>query len=513
MYKRLFPCRILLTTLLTLALLTAANGRLITCTQTSNNTGRSSQRKTDIAARIQRVENGLLPPTVIKGQPLPQMKLAERMKYYKIPGVSIAVINNYKIEWTRGYGVREAGTNEAITPDMLFQAGSVSKVVTAVATMSLVQQGKLSLDEDVNKKLSSWKVPENEFTKEQKVTIRRILTHTAGLTPSSSGEYPLGSEVPTLLQVLDGQKPANTPPIRVIFIPGSIYGYSGSGFFILQQLLIDVTGKPFPRLMQEMIFNPLKMKDSTFEQPLPQSFQTRAATGHYPGDTVVKGKWETKPEMAAAGLWTTAPDLARFAIEMQKSKVGKSKKILSKEMTDQMLTPQQSQMSGGEGISVEGRGLGFELNVGKNFIGFGHGGRTTGYVCQLIAFDDGKGAVIMTNGYNQGLIREILRSIAHEYGWSKYQAIERVVIDLTPQVLEEYAGEYEFPEGRTPRIGVVSVKNGKLYFDGILLQAESETRFFGTGEATYVFNKDEKGQVKEMIFEVGTLKLTAKKIK
>ncbi len=472
-----------------------------------------SQNKSDVAGRIQRVENGLLPAAVLKSQPLPQMKLSDRMKFHKIPGVSIAVINNYKIEWARGYGVREAGANEGITPDTLFQGGSVSKVTTALATMRLVQQGKLNLDEDVNKKLVLWKVPENEYTKNEKVTIRRILTHTAGLSGSSSGDYPVGAEVPTLLQILDGQKPANTPPIRVVYVPGSKQFYSSSSFFVLQQLLVDVTGKPFPQLMREMILRPLKMEGSTFEQPIPQSLQARAASGHYPGDKVVEGKWHIKPEMAAAGLWTTASDLARFAIEIQKSKVGKSNKILSKETTNRMLAPQEGQISGGEGVLLEQRGLGFELKTGNKSVRFSHGGRTTGYNCQLIAFDNGQGVAVMTNGYNQGLVREILRSVAQEYGWTEYLPIERVVINLDARLLENYVGEYEFPEGRTPRVSVVSVKDGKLYLDGMLLQAESETRFFGVGEATYIFNKNEKGDVKEMVYDVGAIKLTAKKIK
>src|SRR5918993_1516566 len=171
MYKQLFlsPCRVLLTALLTLPLSTAASRGGITSTQAAVNAGSSSQREADLAARTRRVENGLLPPTVIKGQPLPRMGLAERMKYHKIPGVSIAVINDYKVGWARGYGVREAGTDEGVTPDTLFQAGSVSKAITAVATMRLVQQRKLKLDEDVNEKLVLWKVPEKEVTKKEKI--------------------------------------------------------------------------------------------------------------------------------------------------------------------------------------------------------------------------------------------------------------------------------------------------------------------------------------------------------
>ncbi len=224
----------------------------------------STQDPTNLAQRIQRFENGLLLPNVIKGQPPAKMKLADRMKAHKTPGASIAVINNYKIEWARGYGIRDTESNEAVIPDTLFQAASISKPVTATAVLRLVQQGKLNLDEDVNKKLVSWKVPENEFTRDKKVTIRGILTHTAGFDVFFYDGTPVGELAPTALQLLKGEKPATTPPLQVVYTPGSKYIYTGGGFLVLMQLLVDVTGKPFPQLMEELVFRPLGMKNSTF---------------------------------------------------------------------------------------------------------------------------------------------------------------------------------------------------------------------------------------------------------
>jgi CubicO group peptidase (beta-lactamase class C family) len=173
-------------------------------------------------ARIGRVENGLLPAAVIKGAPPAIMKLAERMEFYKVPGVSVAVINDGRIEWARAYGVKDATTKDLLTTETLFQAGSISKPTAALAALKLVQEGKLNLDEDVNVKLVSWKVPENEFTKTQKVTLRRLLTHSAGLTVHGFPGYAADAEVPTLIQVLNGEKPANTDPIRVDTVPGTI---------------------------------------------------------------------------------------------------------------------------------------------------------------------------------------------------------------------------------------------------------------------------------------------------
>jgi CubicO group peptidase (beta-lactamase class C family) len=471
-------------------------------------------RPADIAVRVQRVEDGLLPDNVIKGEPLPRMKLVDRMKYYETPGVSIAVINNYKIEWARGYGMREAGSNEAVTPDTLFQAASISKPVTAMAALRLVQQGKLRLDEDVNKKLRSWRVPENEFTTNRKVTVRGILTHTAGFDVLFYEGTPVGEPLPTALQVLDGESPAPKPSIRVAYIPGSKTVYSGGGFLVLQQLLIDLTGKSFPQLMEELVLRPLGMKDSTFQQPLPENLQSRAAAGNQRGEPV-KGKWLIKPNMASGGLWSTASDIARFVIESQKSRLGNSKKVLTKETANLMVPPLASQTSGGDGVSVKVRGLGLGVAGEDKSLRFSHGGYTSGYRCEMVGFGNGQGVVVLTNGSSQALLREIMRSVAGEYGWTapEYMPMERTLVTVEPRVLEAYAGEYEFPEGRNPRISVVSVKNGQLNLDGVPLRPESETRFFGTGEATYIFAMDERGQVKEMIYDVRGFKLTARKIK
>lgn len=512
MFIRSVVFRKFLSALTILSCLCAAGVTSITFPLAQANAGSLPRDENLIAARIKRVENGLLPPNVIKGQPLPGMKLTDRMKHWNgVPGVSIAVINDYKIEWARGYGVLGEASPDAVTPETLFQAGSVSKPVTAMGVLRLVQQGKLNLDEDVNKKLVSWKVPENEFTRKEKVTVRRLLSHTAGLNPTSSGDYPVGSQVPTLLQVLDGQKPANTEPVRVMSVPGGKTSYSGSHYFVLQQLLIDVTGKPFPRLMEELVFRPLGMKNSTFEQPLPQTLQRRAAAGKQ-GAEPVAGKWHIKPEMAAAGLWSTPSDLVRFAIEIQKSRRGKSNKVLSREMTNLMLSaPSVPGEDGGQG---GGMGLGIELKSEDGHLRFSHGGYTTGYRCQMTAFDDGKGVVVMTNGSSQALLREIIWGVAKEYNWpTSSLPKERVLANLAPALLEQYAGQYENPPNRRPPVSSVTIKNGQLYLDGMPLRPESESRFFGETEATYIFVRDDKGQVSELIYDYGFAKFTARKIK
>jgi len=365
-----------------------------------------------VEQRIERVINGLLPLTVTRGQPIEKMRLADRLKHYNVPGVSVAVIHNYSLEWARGWGVKKAGAADAVTAETIFQAGSISKPVAALAALRLVQEGKLSLDEDVNGKLKSWKVPENEFTKEKKVTLRGIVSHSAGLTVHGFPGYAFDEAVPSLPQVLDGAKPANTRPIRVDTVPGTRERYSGGGYCVMQQMLIDVTGKPFPKLLEETVLRKLDMSHSTYENPLPAARAAAAATAHDQKGAPVPGGWNTYPEMAAAGLWTTPSDLGRFAIEIQKSKIGKSNKVLSAAMTNQMLIRQ-----------LDGFGLGLALD-GK--LRFGHGGVDRGFEAFLAAsIDAGHGAVVMTNAQGgMRLARELILAIGAEYGWPDHRPRE-----------------------------------------------------------------------------------------
>jgi CubicO group peptidase (beta-lactamase class C family) len=397
-------------------------------------TDEATVNSSDFKERIRRVENGLLLPVVVKGQPSEPMKLADRMQLTNTPGISVAVINNGRVEWAKGYGVLEAGSKNPVTTETLFQAGSISKAVTAVAVMRLVEQGKLNLDEDVNKKLVSWKVPENEFTGNKKVTLRGLLSHTAGVNVPSFIGYLSGEPVPTLLQVLDGVKPAKTPPIRVDSVPGSGFRYSGGGYTIVQQLLIDVEKKPFPDLMRELVFKPLKMKHSTFEQSLPKDLITTAAAGHNSKGEKPPGRWRFLPEMAAAGMWSTPTDLALLAIELQRAQAGKSNKFLTAQMVSQMLTPQLGNW--GLGFSVEGEGRKRR---------FSHGGSTLEFNSFLVAYNDsGQGAVIMANSLRgERVIDELLRSISKEYGWGDYQPKEKTIAAVNPKIYENYFGQYE----------------------------------------------------------------------
>ncbi len=446
----------------------------------------------DIDQRIQRVTSNLRAPILIKGDNSTHT-LADRMKELKVPGVSIAVIHQGKIEWARGFGVR-ALNGPAVTPETLFQAASISKPLSAMAALRLVEQHKLSLDTDINTYLTGWKLPSNSVTAGKPVTLRGLVTHTAGINVHGFPGYATTAAIPTLVQVLNGEKPANTAPIRSEAAPGDHWQYSGGGFTIAQQALIDVAQEPYPKLLHDSVLAPIGMSHSTYEQPLPPALRENAATPYEGDGKPIEGGAHTYPEMAAAGLWTTPSDLARYAIEVQQSLQGKANHVLSVEMTRQMLTPGMGNW--GLGIAVQGSQ--------KDNLYFTHGGANEGFRCILVAYENsGEGAVVMTNSDSgDSLGDEIIRSIAVEYGWPDYQPAVRSSVSVDPKILGQYIGSYELQKGFDL---VVTLENGQLITQAtgqgkVPLYAESETKFFPTLIAAEIeFIKDGKGNVTQLI--------------
>jgi CubicO group peptidase (beta-lactamase class C family) len=317
----------------------------------------------------------------------------------RTPAVSMAVIRNGAVEWARTYGLgSSSGT--------LFQAASISKPVTAMAALHMAQYGNFGLDDNVNDRLTAWQVPENAFTVSRKVTVRGVLSHTAGLTVRGFPGYGENQATPTVPQVLEGAPPANTAPVRVDVEPGTLYRYSGGGYTVLQLLLTERFQRPFPELMQRIVLGRLGMNNSTFEQPLPQSRAARTAVGFHDTGRSYTGGWHTYPEMAAAGLWTTPTDLSLFAIAVASAVMGESNKIIEREVAERMIIPH-----------IGRHGLGFVGAQGW----FGHTGSNAGYRCELICRADAShGAVVMTNSDSGGrLIRPVLQAIAQESGWPK----------------------------------------------------------------------------------------------
>jgi CubicO group peptidase (beta-lactamase class C family) len=341
------------------------------------------------------------------------MTLEQMMQKLKTPGVSIAVIKDFQIHWTRAYGVADIATGQKVDTNTLFQAASISKPVTAMALMKAVQEKKLGLDEDINSITRSWKIRDT-LTKDQPVTPRSLASHTSGLGDGFGFPgYSPATPLPTALQILDGQAPSNTGPVRMDRPPMQSMKYSGGGFVLLQLALTEKMGKPFPDLMRDSVLDPIGMTNSTFEQPLSPERSRNAARGHgEEGVMVGRDKWHVYPELAAAGLWTTATDLAKFAIDLQKAATGQPSRVLSRASATEMLTPVGTGFFG-IGVLIENSGQGWY---------FEHMGGNWGYICLMRAHKlKGYGVVVMTNADSGPLSAEILKRVESAYSWDSLE--------------------------------------------------------------------------------------------
>jgi len=397
---------------------------------------------------IDRIEHRLMPAILIQGEEVPAHPLSDRMAVFNVPAISIAVIKNGRIEWARAYGWADVEERRPATTNTLFQAASISKPVAATAALQLVEEGGLDLDTDVNRYLESWQVPENEHMHGEAVTLRRLVTHTAGLTVHGFPGYARSDDIPTTVGVLDGL--GNTDPIRVDTTPGAINRYSGGGYTVMQLMLADVTGQLFEQLLDQRVLDPLGMTLSTYEQPLPESRRNEAASAYRSDGKRVEEKWHVYPEQAAAGLWTTPTELARWGLGILAAFNGDENGVLSPDMARQMLDPGQYR-----------QGLG--PAVAENRLYFGHGGSNEGFRCQLVVFFDGRGAAVMTNADNGSiLIGEVLATLAEEYDWPAYRVSQRGVARLDEAKYEELAGRYTVPDADSVIVLEVARENGRL---------------------------------------------------
>jgi len=419
-----------------------------------------------------------------------------QMAQRHIRGLSLAIIQDGKIAVARAYGVVDDSSKAPVTTTTLFQAGSISKPVSALGALHLVEAGTLSLDADVNTKLTSWKVPDNQFTSTEKVTLRRLLSHNAGLTVHGFPGYDVSARVPTLVQVLDGAPPANTAPIRVDTTPGAIWRYSGGGFTVMQQMVIDVTGQPFAQFLQKTVLGPIGMTNSSFQQPLPNDLAVRTAAGYYADGTPVRGRWHVYPEIAAAGLWTTPTDLAKWAIEVQETLAGHGHGVISAAMARQYLTEQKD----GSGLGVGVQGTGANLR-------FSHGGRDEGFDAFVIAgAETGDGMAIMINANdNSRMVPRIQGYIERAWTFKGMSPANAAPSATAPMRIDrgrlsKYAGYYEASENNM--VGLVANPDGsglQVLVDGLpdekLLAMDSAT--FGSNERAFRvrFTTDARGTV------------------
>jgi CubicO group peptidase (beta-lactamase class C family) len=358
------------------------------------------------AAMMARIESAQTP----NRQGLDGYTLRQVMERFRVPGVSVAVMKDFEIHWAKGYGVADVEAGAPVEINTLFQAASISKPVAAIAVVRAVQDGRFALDDDVNTILKSWKVPESEFTRGRPVTPRALLSHTSGLGDGFGfpGYHPSAPR-PTVVEILNGSKPSNVGAVLMERPPFTAFKYSGGGVTVMQLAMMDTFREPYPDLLERLVLGPIGMRDSAYEQPLSSERDKHAARAHSGGGRAMDTKWHVYPELAAAGLWTTPTDLAKFAIEIQKTALGRSSKVLTQASVREMLSP----------VGVGDYAVGLAVTkMGQGWY-FGHGGSNWGFQCDLIAHRlKGYGVAIMTNSDSgRPVIDEIRSRVAAAYGW------------------------------------------------------------------------------------------------
>lgn len=390
-------------------------------------------------ARIERVARSLQQQLVIEGRTIETTTLEERMDQLGVPAVSVAVIDNGELSWAEAWGVAKAGGEQKVTTDTIFQAGSVSKPVAALLALALVDEGKLALGQPVNDVLKSWKVPDNEFTREQPVTLFHVLTHQAGFTPFAYGIPRSEAPLPSMAELLRGGI-RDWPAVTVEVVPGSRHAYSNVGFCVLQLILEDASGLSLQELAQQEMFGPLEMTRSTFDEPLAPEALATAAYGHSierssDGAGRVAVPMADKADIApgaTGGMWSTPRDLALMVIEVVRAWNGDSDTLISPALAREFMTPQVDDE--GLGIHVSGDGLTLQAS---------HSGGMPGFICNLVFYPNtGQGAVIMaSSGGGMRLQQELMAAIAQEYDWPGF-LVRRTLAAAKPGQLEELVGKY-----------------------------------------------------------------------
>jgi CubicO group peptidase (beta-lactamase class C family) len=328
-----------------------------------------------------------------------------------VPGLSIAVIDKGRVEKTEAYGTLETGTGRLTQPHHLFHACSISKTITAMTALSLVQEGVLDLDADVNQHLCTWKLPG------QAVSLGHLLSHQAGITDGDGSFDCLrpGETHPTLLELLRGETRINPEAVHATFAPGSRFAYSDAGYCVVEHLLTEVTGQSFADLVRCRVLDSLCL-DSPIVATMPDaSRDADVACGHERHGVIVPGRRAIYPFLGPAGVWTSARDLAQIAVEVMGALRGRGR-VLTQRMAETMTTPSWNPAVG----------LGIFLDKpAPNQLWYYHYGWGIGFQGVLsFAPELQSGVVILMNAEPgvpqwQSLIGEVARLIAEEMGWPR----------------------------------------------------------------------------------------------
>ncbi len=439
----------------------------------------------EIEKQIELVENNLRGRVKVSNN---GFNIIDRMKYYNVNGLSIAVIQDYKLVWSKGYGCADIVEKRPVTNQTLFQAASNSKSLNSMAVLKLVQDQKLDLYTDINKYLKSWQFPYNTITKDKKINLADLLSHTAGLNAVNFPGYDRKAKLPSIPEVLDGKKPSNTVAVRSEFEPEIKFQYSGGGTTIARLIVSDVTEQPYDKFMYENILKPLGMVNSFFTQPPPKDKIKLLATGYHIDGSEVNNKFKVYPEQGPDGLWTTPSEMANFVIETMLAYSGKSAKILNQEMTQLQLTPYHDESSA----------LGIFIQKRENATYFTHGAGNEGYAGQYYgSLVEGNGVVVYSNSDNRAIINEVVNSVATVYHWRGFcDTTVRKVIDLPDSITQKYIGVYLYDNTLAT---IFKTKDGYYYNtdkNNLKMYFSDELNFFNQESLSdKTFNIDSLGNI------------------
>lgn len=418
-----------------------------------------------LAVRVERIESSMVPHFRMTGEEFGP--LSERMRFFNVSGVAIAVIQDFEVAWAKGYG--QAAEGRPMTADTLVQAGEVSTAVTSVGALKLVEAGKLHLDQPIHNFLADWKPPTHQLDGESVLNLRRLLSNTGGVSEASFPGYPSSMAIPTLAQVELGATPARNRPIELLAAPESAVAISAGGYVVVQQAMVDRSGLSFESWMRNQVLNPFGMSSSSFEQPLAAERRARAATGHYANGSAVEDGFLVYPELAANGLWTTANDLAHFGAGLQRSIRGGEEGLLATEGANSLATDQMGR-----------QGFGFSLATLGNSIYLQRSGSNAGfYVRLLLHRDNGYGVVFVANSSGAGpLADEVVATVAQEYAWEGFALTPPVSwLTLPTQKLDAFAGRYHLGGDRILKLTpqgdhLVASETTRQFTDPVYPQAD-----------------------------------------
>lgn len=395
--------------------------------------------------RTHPLENKLIPNVQIATAPK-YYSIAERLEYHNILGLGLGIIEDNKLAFSQGYGF---AVKDRIVPDSatIFQTGSISKSILGLITLILEEQEKISLDTLAVSYLKNWRFPKNDFSANERITLRHLLNHTAGLNMfNSKGMSPYEKPI-SLKDIFNGNELSKG--VSIDTIAGTQYTYSNYGYGIVQMILEEHTGKSLKELSKELIFEPLGMKNSSFERIVPSEKLSGYAFAYDAEGAVYEKFWRQPLIAGSGGLRSTVKDLSILLLAVQKALNGDQQGLVSPQMVNQI-------------ISKEGYNLGFEIEGEENDLSITHTGRVPGFFAYMRIYPKtGKGIVMLCNSDNGGeIFKDILRGASEIYGWGI--AKPRIIrpIKITPKELSRYVGEYELKHGGEVYIAQI-LENGE----------------------------------------------------